>query len=78
MVIVVVGTGARRDDNLGICPNRMVLGHRGYEDMCLAAFIGDPLVDAMGAAVEKTRGCLMAERWIGPASVPAKRDRGLE
>lgn len=60
MAIDVVGTGARHKHNVGICPNRVVLGLSGYEDMCLALSVNDNLAYAMGAAIEKTSEWLIA------------------
>jgi hypothetical protein len=60
MAIVVVGAWARHKHNLVFCPDRVVLGPSGYQVLHLALSPGDHLVDAMGEAVEKTSGCLMA------------------
>jgi len=56
--IVLVGPG----HNLVIRPDYVVLGPSYYEVMHSALSIGDSLADAMGKAVEKTSGCLMAGR----------------
>ena len=59
-VAFVVVVGPRH--NLVGRPDYVVLGHGYYEDKHLAPGIGGFLADAMGKAVEKTSGWLMAGR----------------
>ncbi len=54
MAVVVVGARAGYEYNLVVCPDSLVLGLGGYQVIRLAPRSGDPLADAMGAAVAKT------------------------
>jgi hypothetical protein len=64
-VAFIVVVGPRH--NLVIRPDYVVLGNSDYENMHLALSIGDSLVDAMGKAVKKTNGWLIADRDFRPS-----------